>query len=65
MSALAQRQLISPQLTRDAFPHLTLTEYAELSALERDLDELCRECLLEQFRDEDNVLRFRPTGIAV
>jgi len=64
MSAVAQRQPISPQLTRDAFPHLTLTEYAELSALERDLDQLCREGLLEEFRDDDNVLRFRPTGTA-
>ena len=39
---------------------LTPNEFAELSALARDLEQLCAEGLLEAFRAEDNVVRYRP-----
>ena len=38
---------------------LTTTEFV-LLVLERDLEQLCAEGMLEAFRDEHNVVRYRP-----
>jgi len=63
MSAVAQRQLSSPPRRVP-----TVLEFAEISKfcndLRDDLEAMVRAGVLEAFRDEENVLRFRPTGIA-
>lgn len=39
---------------------MTTTEFAEFSALARDIEQLCAEGMLEPFRDDHNVVRYRP-----
>ncbi len=43
---------------------LTTTEFAEISALTTDLAALCAEGLLEAYRDENGVTRYRPIELA-
>lgn len=58
MASALCRQLPSPLGIR------TVTEFAELSALTRDLDALVASGLLEAFEDENNVIRYRPIRAA-
>jgi len=62
MSALAQRQLSTPPRRVP-----TVLEFAEISKfcndLRDDLEEMVRAGVLEAFRDEQNMLRFRLTEI--
>jgi hypothetical protein len=44
-------------------PFLTTTEFAEISALARDLEALCAEGLLEAF-DDNGITRYRPIELA-
>lgn len=59
MTAAAGSQLSA--VTSPAPRHLNVSEFAEISALERDLAALCAEGLLEAYRDEHGVTRYRPT----
>jgi hypothetical protein len=59
MTAAACRQPLSAQTARPS-TYLTVPEFAEASALERDLAALCTEGLLESFLDEHGVTRYRP-----
>jgi len=40
--------------------HLTPNEFAQQSALTSDLVALCAEGMIEAFRDEEGVIRYRP-----
>ena len=43
---------------------LSVPEFAEISALERDLAALCSEGMLEAFSDDEGTIRYRPVSIA-
>jgi hypothetical protein len=56
MASVACRQLSSTRR------HLTTTQFAELSRLERDIQALVTEGVLEAFEDERGVIRYRPVA---
>jgi hypothetical protein len=62
MSAVAQRQLSRPPARHVP----TVIEFAEIAKfctdLRDDLEEMVRAGILEAFRDENNVLRFKPAA---
>lgn len=52
---------------RQPFPstRLTVTQFAEINALDQDLQHLIREGILESFTDEHGVTRYRPVVKAI
>lgn len=58
MSSATYRQpALLPAASLEPIP---VTDFAEVAGLISDLDELCAEGMLEAFRDQNNIVRYRP-----
>lgn len=53
----------TPASYRTSTEHLTPNEFAQQSALSRDIEALCAAGMLEAF-DDDGVIRYRPIELA-